>query len=143
MHIAVCGYYGMGNFGDDVYLRTLQKRLDGHAVYPWLPQMSPDDTDAVIIGGGDLITPYSFNPYYFPAALRHHSTWVYSVGIVGASGRILAGGSGQSVPGTDTAGPKGYIPRCPFARYRFPGRISSVSDDAPDIAFGYQAPASP
>lgn len=81
MNIAVCGYYGMGRFGDDLCLRTLQKHLDGHAVYPWLPHMNPDETDAVIIGGGDLITPHYFNPYYFPAALRNHPTWVYGVGI--------------------------------------------------------------
>ncbi|WP_374015697.1 polysaccharide pyruvyl transferase family protein [Paenibacillus thiaminolyticus] len=144
MHIAVCGYYGMGNFGDDVCLRTLQKRLDGHAVYPWLPQMSPDDTDAVIIGGGDLITLYSFNPYYFPAALRNHPTWVYSVGIVDAYPE-------ETWPEDQVNRYRERIRRAQKAIFRDAHSLAIASRAgfhpyptmAPDIAFGYQAPRFP
>ncbi|MED5019881.1 polysaccharide pyruvyl transferase family protein [Paenibacillus chibensis] len=82
MKIAVCGYYGMGNFGDDLFLRTLQQIFHGHTVFPWNGYMNPAEVDRVIVGGGDLITPYSFNSYYFPKDLIHHPLWVYGVGIV-------------------------------------------------------------
>ncbi|WP_136604599.1 polysaccharide pyruvyl transferase family protein [Paenibacillus dokdonensis] len=82
MKIAVCGYYGMGNFGDDLFLRTLQQIFDNHTVFPWNGYMNPSEVDRVIVGGGDLITPYSFNSYYFPKELIHHPLWVYGVGIV-------------------------------------------------------------
>lgn len=84
MNIAICGYYGMGNFGDDLFLRTFQQVFSNHHVYPWNAQLDPDKTDAVIIGGGDLITPYSFNSYYFPPHLKNKPTWMYGVGIVDA-----------------------------------------------------------
>lgn len=66
MHIAASGYYGMGNFGDDLFLHTLRQVFHDHHVYPWNSRLDPRQTDAFIIGGGDLITPYSFSPYYFP-----------------------------------------------------------------------------
>lgn len=84
MNIAICGYYGMGNFGDDLFLRTFQQVFSNHHIYPWNAQLDPDRTDAVIIGGGDLITPYSFNSYYFPSQLKYKPTWLYGVGIVDA-----------------------------------------------------------
>ncbi|MGG4395271.1 polysaccharide pyruvyl transferase family protein [Paenibacillus thiaminolyticus] len=134
----------MGNFGDDVCLRTLQKRFDGHAVYPWLPQMSPDDTDAVIIGGGDLITLYSFNPYYFPAALRNHPTWVYSVSIVDAYPE-------ETWPEDQVNRYRERIRRAQKAVFRDAHSLAIASRAgfhtyptmAPDIAFGYQEPRFP
>lgn len=70
MHIAASGYYGMGNFGDDLFLHTLRQVFHDHHVYPWNSRLDPRQTDAFIIGGGDLITPYSFNSYYFPPRLK-------------------------------------------------------------------------
>lgn len=70
MHIAASGYYGMGNFGDDLFLHTFRQLFHGHHVYPWQAKLDPDQADAVIIGGGDLITPYSFNRYYFPSPCK-------------------------------------------------------------------------
>lgn len=82
MKIAASGYYGMGNFGDDLFLKTLQQAFCKHTLFPWNGYMDPAKVDAVIIGGGDLITPYKFSSYYFPAALAEHPMWLYGVGIV-------------------------------------------------------------
>ncbi|WP_058301344.1 polysaccharide pyruvyl transferase family protein [Gorillibacterium timonense] len=84
MKIGVCGYYGMGNFGDELFLLTFRQQLAGHQVVAWHPSFDPEGVDAVLIGGGDLITPYSFNSYYFPAKLQAKPAWVYGVGIVDA-----------------------------------------------------------
>lgn len=81
INICVCGYYGMGNFGDELFLRTYQQRFSRHHVFSWEPFLDTDRIDAVIIGGGDLITPYWFNEHYFPSSLQHLPTWIYSVGI--------------------------------------------------------------
>jgi polysaccharide pyruvyl transferase WcaK-like protein len=84
MKIAVCGYYGMGNFGDELFLLTFRQQLLGHEVFAWHPTLDPSGVDAVLIGGGDLITPYFFNSYYFPPELEGKPTWVYGVGVVDA-----------------------------------------------------------
>ncbi|WP_426448075.1 polysaccharide pyruvyl transferase family protein [Paenibacillus sp. S-38] len=82
MNICVCGYLGMGNFGDELFLKTFAQTLKGHRVFPWVAQVDVDRVDAVIIGGGDLITPYAFNSFYFPPQLENKPTWIYGVGIV-------------------------------------------------------------
>ena len=82
MNICVCGYYGFGNFGDELFLQTLSAQFPEDQVFPYSPQVDVSRVDAVIIGGGDLITPYHFNNYYFPPALIGLPTWVYGVGIV-------------------------------------------------------------
>lgn len=82
MNICICGYYGMGNFGDELFLETFRQTMRGHTVFPWAPFLDISRIDAVVIGGGDLITPYKFAPFYFPPGLEHIPTWVYGVGIV-------------------------------------------------------------
>ncbi|MEO3945504.1 polysaccharide pyruvyl transferase family protein [Gorillibacterium sp. CAU 1737] len=84
MRIAACGYYGMGNFGDELFLLTYRQQLAGHEVFAWHPSFDPAAVDAVLIGGGDLIVPYSFASYYFPSVLQAKPTWVFGVGIVDA-----------------------------------------------------------
>jgi len=82
LNIGVCGYYGMGNFGDELFLKTFKQIFHNHNVFPWSAFVDPNQIDAVIIGGGDLITPYYYNQYYFPPLLENHPTWIYGVGVV-------------------------------------------------------------
>ncbi len=82
MNICVCGYYGLGNFGDELFLKTFKQLFSKHNVFQWVPCLDANKIEAVIIGGGDLIQPYCFNEGYFPLQLAHIPTWLYGVGIV-------------------------------------------------------------
>ncbi|SDO21829.1 Polysaccharide pyruvyl transferase family protein WcaK [Paenibacillus sp. yr247] len=82
MNIGVSGYYGFGNFGDELFLRTLKQTFAEDCIFPFSSFLDISKVDAVIIGGGDLITPYHYNNFYFPQALSSYPTWVYGVGIV-------------------------------------------------------------
>ncbi|MET3546053.1 polysaccharide pyruvyl transferase WcaK-like protein [Paenibacillus favisporus] len=144
MNIGVCGYYGMGNFGDDLFLRTLQQVFEGHVVYPWTSRLDPAQTDHVIIGGGDLITPYSFNPYYFPDALKNHPKWLYGVGIVDNYPE-------SSWPADQVAKYRNYIRTAQMAVFR-DSRSADIAQragfhqhvqQAHDIVFAYRQPDYP
>ncbi|WP_404350724.1 polysaccharide pyruvyl transferase family protein [Sutcliffiella horikoshii] len=82
MKIGIAGYYGQGNFGDELFLDTFKQVFHEHTVYPIVKHMDYFSSDSVIVGGGDLIIPYSYNDSYFPKGLIKLPTWVYGVGIV-------------------------------------------------------------
>lgn len=86
MNICICGYYGMGNFGDEIFLETFKQIFTEDNVFPWYYKWSAfidtSKIDAVIIGGGDLIMPYYINENYIPKELMEHKIWVYGVGVV-------------------------------------------------------------
>lgn len=144
MHIAASGYYGMGNFGDDLFLHTFRQLFHGHHVYPWQAKLDPDQADAVIIGGGDLITPYSFNRYYFPSPLQGRPTWVYGVGIVDAYPE-------HTWPEREVAAYREYISKAKRAVFRDSqsadiaarSKLHLQPEVAPDIVFGYREPQIP
>jgi polysaccharide pyruvyl transferase WcaK-like protein len=82
MKIGITGYYGQGNFGDELFLETFKQVFHEHTVYPIVKHIDYFSSDSVIVGGGDLIIPYSYNDSYFPKGLIKLPTWVYGVGIV-------------------------------------------------------------
>jgi len=144
MKIAASGYYGMGNFGDDLFLHTLRQVFGDHQVYPWNSRLDPNQTDAFIIGGGDLITPYSFNKYYFPEQLKGRPTWVYGVGIVDAYPE-------HTWPEDQVSAYRDMISATQRAVFR-DERSQEIArragfhrnvELAPDIVFGYRQPAIP
>ncbi|WP_433940643.1 polysaccharide pyruvyl transferase family protein [Paenibacillus lautus] len=144
MHIAASGYYGMGNFGDDLFLHTLRQVFHEHHVYPWNSRLDPRQADAFIIGGGDLITPYSFNSYYFPPQLKGQPTWVYGVGIVDAYPE-------HTWPEEQVSAYREMISQAKRAVFR-DERSSAIAkragfhrnvETAPDMVFGYRQPDIP
>lgn len=85
LNICICGYYGMGNFGDELFLKTFQQIFYEDNIIPWCScagTLDINKIDAVIIGGGDLIMPYFVNDSYLPPSLTDHPTWLYGVGVV-------------------------------------------------------------
>lgn len=144
MKLAVSGYYGMGNFGDDLFLHTLRQVFDKHSVYPWSSRIDPKKSDAVIIGGGDLITPYSFNSYYFDPQLKQLPLWIYGVGIVDAYPE-------HTWPAEQVAKYRSVITQANRAVFR-DQRSSDIAkrvhfhhnvETEPDIVFGYREPLIP
>lgn len=144
MKIAVSGYYGMGNFGDDLFLHTLRQVFDNHALYPWTSHIDPKQSDAVIIGGGDLITPYSFNRYYFHPLIKQLPTWLYGVGIVDVYPE-------HTWPADQVAEYRAIISQAKRAVFR-DDRSSDIAkrvqfhhrvETEPDIVFGYREPRIP
>ncbi len=144
MNLCISGYYGMGNFGDELFLKTFRQVFAEHQVFPRGAFIDAQRIDAVIIGGGDLIQPYRFDPYYFPNFLSHLPTWVYGVGIVNyypehtwpaeeikKNQQRLGSMRGlwlRDKHSTDIA-----------TRYQFNSRVNTV----PDVAFAYQQPQYP
>lgn len=144
MKIAASGYYGMGNFGDDLFLHTLRQVFDNHSLFPWTSHIDPKQTDAVIIGGGDLITPYSFTPYYFNPLIKKLPFWVYGVGIVDVYPE-------HTWPADQVAEYRSIIAQAKRAVFR-DERSSDIAkqaqfhhhvETAPDIVFGYREPHIP
>ncbi|MDX5475383.1 MAG: polysaccharide pyruvyl transferase family protein [Bacillaceae bacterium] len=82
MNIGIKGYYGFGNFGDELFLETFKQIFNDQTVFPIIPPLSKQECDRIIIGGGDIILPYSFNSSYFPSDIQSIKKWVYGVGIV-------------------------------------------------------------
>lgn len=144
MNICVCGYYGMGNFGDELFLETFRQRLKGHTVFPWAPYTDPSRIDAVIIGGGDLVTPYKFNSFYFPPELAQLPLWVYGIGIVDYYPM-------ETWPEAEVERHRSYLGRARRLSLR-DERSADIArklgwnatiDTVPDIAFGMRQPDYP
>ncbi|MGF7035632.1 polysaccharide pyruvyl transferase WcaK-like protein [Paenibacillus mucilaginosus] len=144
MNICVCGYLGMGNFGDELFLKTFAQTLKGHCVFPWVAQVDVKRVDAVIIGGGDLITPYAFNSFYFPPQLENKPTWIYGVGIVDYYPEPTWPKEEVEQYRVRTARAHGMALRdqrsADIARRL---SLNAAVEVVPDVAFGYEPPGYP
>jgi polysaccharide pyruvyl transferase WcaK-like protein len=91
--IGLVGFFGWGNYGDELFLQQWKRRLD-----PWFeavavndlllpPYMSlgadavAADLDAVIIGGGDIVLPDKSSTLYWNRAWLDRDVYIVGVGV--------------------------------------------------------------
>ncbi|AXK46198.1 polysaccharide pyruvyl transferase family protein [Brachybacterium saurashtrense] len=91
--IALVGYFGWGNFGDELFLtvhrQELGKKYDLFVANDLLeaPYFSrpvseiTDEADAVLIGGGDLLNPLRVSDLYWQTDFLRKPTYVYGLGV--------------------------------------------------------------
>lgn len=91
--IGLVGYFGWGNFGDELFLATHRQHL-GHAydlevIHDLLgvPYFSKpveemiESYDAILIGGGDLLNPIRVSGLYWQEAFLRKPVFVYGIGV--------------------------------------------------------------
>ncbi len=93
LKVGLVGFFGWGNFGDELFVEAYRQALgdffDVSVVHDMLqkPYFSGnvDSTleqyDAFIIGGGDLIIPWSISELYWKAEYLRKPVFVHSVGV--------------------------------------------------------------
>ena len=91
MKIGLVGYYGYGNYGDELFLDVFRKYfhdcdlsvLSPNGTNPVYPQNidTVDSLDCIIIGGGDLIIPKYFPFDYFDDRLLAKPIYMHGTGV--------------------------------------------------------------
>jgi len=91
--VGLIGFYGFGNYGDELFVDAFREHLGGHLDIRVLPDLtsSPYFTrpvrkvvrgvDAIIIGGGDLVVPWKLSPLYWNKAYLDRPVYISGVGV--------------------------------------------------------------
>lgn len=91
--VGLVGFFGWGNYGDELFLRLWQRRLGafydvGSVVEicdpPYFNRSAvdvADEYDALVIGGGDLVIPTTISPLYWNSAWLRKSVYISGVGV--------------------------------------------------------------
>ncbi|NBU30358.1 MAG: polysaccharide pyruvyl transferase family protein [Actinobacteria bacterium] len=90
--IGLVGFFGWGNYGDELFVDVWRQFLEPHFEVRVLPDMQAKPyysrgiaravakVDAIVIGGGDLVVPWSFSDLYWH---KHYLTKPVFIGGVG------------------------------------------------------------
>lgn len=91
--LGIGGFFGYGNYGDELFLKVFEEYLgEDFSIRP-LPDLASkpyfsrpvaeivDEVDAVLIGGGDLILPWSIDPRYFHRDYLRKPVFILGVGV--------------------------------------------------------------
>ena len=90
--IGIVGYYGWGNYGDELFAEAFRQFLAPHTVVV-LPQITTppyytepierrlENVDVVVVGGGDLCIPWHVSDLYWNPAYLKKPVIIYGIGV--------------------------------------------------------------
>lgn len=91
MRIGLVGYFGWGNYGDELFHETYQQWFAGHELIMFHDaakggfvenmQELIDSVDAIVIGGGDLVIPWFKSWLYWDERFLKKPVFVFGVGV--------------------------------------------------------------
>lgn len=91
MRIGLVGYFGWGNYGDELFYEIFHQTFSGHELIifhdpingRFLPDANQliDSVDAIIIGGGDLLMPWYKSWLYWDERYLSKPVFVFGVGV--------------------------------------------------------------
>lgn len=91
--VGLIGYYGFGNYGDELFVDAFREHLGGQLDLEVLPDRTTSPyfsrpvrkvvraVDAIIIGGGDLVVPWKVSPLYWNPAYLEKPVYISGVGV--------------------------------------------------------------
>lgn len=92
--IGLAGFYGYGNYGDELFLDVWHKYLSKNfnlkilhdlEFKPYFSETFRADTlakvDGIVIGGGDILQPWNIDPRYWNTDYLEKPIWVAGIGV--------------------------------------------------------------
>lgn len=81
MKVGLVGYFGYGNYGDEIFLELWKDLFGKKNVQVIFPNDSLEGIDKIVIGGGDLIHPTFVNNNYFREEFFQKDVYIYGVSV--------------------------------------------------------------
>jgi polysaccharide pyruvyl transferase WcaK-like protein len=91
--LGLVGFFGWGNYGDELFLRNWEQSLGQHhdvgvvhdrLASPYFSRQATEvaaEFDALVIGGGDLVIPNKISPLYWNRAWLTRPIYISGVGV--------------------------------------------------------------
>ena len=93
LRVGLVGFFGWGNYGDELFVDAFTEHLGDALDLRVLPQRTKApyygrstraaarSVDAIIIGGGDLVVPWNLSPLYWSRELLDRPVYIHGVGV--------------------------------------------------------------
>ncbi|TQL03656.1 polysaccharide pyruvyl transferase family protein [Cellulomonas sp. SLBN-39] len=91
--IGLAGFFGAGNYGDELFLEVFEQYLGADFELRVLASSMKrpyfdgpvrdivDDVDAIVVGGGDIVQPWAHDSRYFHPAFLEKPVFVVGIGV--------------------------------------------------------------